>query len=141
MTRDEILALLARRAEAWSRLDAQALASDYVEDAKVDSPLGGASTHGRIAIERVYQTYFTAFPDLEMRQEDVLIDGDHAAVFSVFHGTDSGGFMGMAPTGRKVTIPVVFFYELKDGQILRDRRIYDFTGLLLQVGALKAKPS
>jgi hypothetical protein len=36
---------------------------------------------------------------------------------------------------------VVFLYEFKDGKIVRDRRVYDFTGLLIQVGTLKAKPA
>ena len=31
--------------------------------------------------------------------------------------------------------------RLKDGQIARERRIYDFTGLLVQIGLLKAKPA
>ena len=49
--------------------------------------------------------------------------------------------MGMPATGRRVTIPVVFLYEFKDGKIVRDRRVYDFTGMLVQVGTLKAKPA
>lgn len=141
MTRDEILALLARRAEAWTRLDAPALAADYAADARVDSPLGGGPTQGRAAIERLFQIYFTAFPDLAIRPEDILIEGDQAVVFSLFSGTDSGGFMGLTPTGRQVTIPIVFFYAFKDGLIARERRIYDFTSMLLQIGALKAKPA
>ena len=36
---------------------------------------------------------------------------------------------------------MVFPYESKDGQIVRDRRVYDVTGLLVQVGTLKAKPA
>jgi hypothetical protein len=27
-----------------------------------------------------------------------------------------------------------------NGRIIRERRVYDFTGLLIQVGLLKAKP-
>jgi hypothetical protein len=30
---------------------------------------------------------------------------------------------------------------MQDGFIARERRIYDFTGLLVQVGAIKAKPA
>jgi steroid delta-isomerase-like uncharacterized protein len=140
MTRDDILAVLEGRRAAWGRLDADALAADYADDAVVESPLAGGTTHGREQIGRVFQTYFVAFPDMEMHQGDVLIDGDRAAVFATFIGTDRGGFMGMAPTGRRVNIPVVFLYEFQDGKIIRDRRVYDFTGVLLQVGALKAKP-
>jgi len=46
----------------------------------------------------------------------------------------------MAPTHRKVSIRVALFYTLRDGQIVRERRVYDFTGVLIQVGLLKAKP-
>ena len=34
----------------------------------------------------------------------------------------------------------VFLYELRDRHIVRERRIYDFTRLLVQIGVLKAKP-
>ena len=48
--------------------------------------------------------------------------------------------MGMPATGRPFHLAVVFLYELRDHKIVRERRIYDFTGLLLQIGVLKAKP-
>lgn len=141
MTRDDILALLARRVDAWRRLDAAALVADYAADAVVESPLAGGTMNGRDQIEQVFRTYFVAFPDMVMEQGDIIIDGDRAAVLATFSGTDHGGFMGMPPTGRRVTIPVVFLYGFKDGQIVRDRRVYDFTGVLIQVGTLKAKPA
>ena len=140
MTRDDILAMLGRRADAWRRLDAAALVADYADDAVVESPLAGGTTNGRDQIEQVFRTYFVAFPDMVMEPGDTIIDGDRAAVLATFSGTDHGGFMGMPATGRRVTIPVVFLYEFKDGQIVRDRRVYDFTGVLIQVGTLKAKP-
>jgi len=30
---------------------------------------------------------------------------------------------------------------LRNGKIVHERRIYDFTGLLVQIGVLKAKPA
>lgn len=141
MTRDEVLGVLDRRADAWRRLDAEALVADYAEDAVVESPLAGGSTQGREQIRQVFQSYFVAFPDLRMDVGEVLVDDQRAAVMATFTGTDRGGFMGMPATGRRVTIPVVFLYEFKDGKIVHDRRIYDFTGMLVQVGTLKAKPA
>jgi hypothetical protein len=38
-------------------------------------------------------------------------------------------------------LPAVFFYQFENGKIVRERRIYDFTGLLVQIGVLKAKPA
>ena len=140
MTRDEITAFFARRQQAWDQLDAVALAGDYAEDATVDSPLAGGSATGRDAIERLYVTYFAAFPDLKFDYELMLIDGDEVAQLFRVIGTDSGGFMGMAPTRRKITFRCGFFYTVRDGRITHERRVYDFTGLLIQVGLLKAKP-
>ena len=140
MTRVEIAALFGRRQQAWDRLDADALAADYSDDATVESPLAGGSASGRDAIERLYVTYFAAFPDFKIDQEVLLIDGDNAAQFCRATGTDNGGFMGMAPTKRKITFRVGLFHTLRNGQIVRERRVYDFTGLLIQVGLLKAKP-
>lgn len=140
MTRDQIAALFARRQEAWNRLDAVALAGDYTEDATVDSPLAGGSATGRDAIEKLYVTYFAAFPDFKMEPELLLIDDDSVAQLVRVTGTDSGGFMGMAPTRRKITFRCGLFHVVRDGRIVRERRVYDFTGLLIQVGLLKAKP-
>jgi len=141
MTRAEIVDVLERRADAWRRLDAETLVADYAEDAVIESPLAGGTTQGRDQIRQVFQTYFVAFPDLAMEVDEVLVDDQRAAVMATFTGTDRGGFMGMPATGRRVTIPVVFLYEFKDGKIVRDRRVYDFTGMLVQVGTLKAKPA
>ena len=140
MTRDEIAALLARRGQSWERLDAAALAADYSDDATVDSPLAGGSASGRDAIEKLYATYFAAFPDFKMEQELLLIDGDNVAQLVRAVGTDIGGFMGMSPTRRKINFRCAFFHTVRNGQIVRERRVYDFTGLLIQVGLLKAKP-
>src|SRR5687768_18446242 len=103
MTRDEIVALFARRQQAWDRLDAAALASDHTADSIVDSPLAGGTATGREAIERLYTTYFGAFTDLTIKQDELLIDGDRVALLARFSGTDTGGFMGMAPTRRRVS--------------------------------------
>ena len=43
------------------------------------------------------------------------------------------------PSG-KLPVDVAVFYLLRDGKIVREHRIYDFTGMLLKIGALKVKP-
>ena len=56
-------------------------------------------------------------------------------------GKDIGAFLGMSPTGKAFAVPGVFLFELRDGKIVRERRIYDFTSLLIQTGLMKAKPA
>lgn len=138
MTRDDIVALFDRRQDALDRRDPPALARLYADHCVVESPMAG--THqGRAAVEEVYGAWFRAFPDVVFKSEELLIDGDRAAQVGTMVGTDIGGFMGLPPTGRPFRLPIVFLYQLHEQQILHERRIYDFTGLLVQVGVLKAK--
>ena len=140
MTRDDIMALLARRHDAIVRRDAAALMADYAEDAVVESPLAGI-VKGREANEQVYRAWWSAFPDRVDHVEEAIVDGDRAAQFATLTQTDLGGFMGLAPTGKPVRIPIVYLFTFDERHIVHERRIYDFTGMLVQIGILKAKPA
>ncbi len=139
MTRDEVLALFARRAEAWRRRDAASLAADHTDDCTFTSPMAGIVS-GRGAIGSVYHVWLTGFPDFTLSDEELVIDEDRVVQMSTASGTDTGGFMGMPVSGKAFRIPTVFFYQLRDGRISRFRSVYDFTGVLVQIGMLKAKP-
>jgi steroid delta-isomerase-like uncharacterized protein len=140
MTRPEISDMITRVLEAWVRHDATALANFHAEDGIVESPFAGGQTRGREAIAKVYEAFFRAFPDLTMHTDEPVIDGDRVVLVTHLSGTDRGGFMGLHPTGRAVEVPMVLLFDLENGLIARERRIYDFTGLAVQVGAIKAKP-
>jgi hypothetical protein len=47
----------------------------------------------------------------------------------------------MVPSGKPVVIPIVYFSKIANGEIVYERRIYDFTGMLVQIGVLKARPA
>lgn len=138
MTRDEIAALFARRQEAYEDLDAAALAADYSDDVTIESPVSGS--HGKADAERNLRVVLDAFLDLKMTFGPPLIDGSRVALYAIAEGTNMGGFMGLPPSGRPFKLATAFFYELRDGKIVREQRVYDFTGMLVQIGALKAKP-
>ena len=140
MTREEIATLFARRETDWRNRNATALAADHSPAGVVVSPTGGL-LEGRPAIERIYQLWFTAFPDLALSTPNLVVEGDRAVLLVDISGTHAGDFFGLSATGRRVQVPGAFVYTLKDGQIEHERRILDFTGVLVQVGVLKAKPA
>ena len=140
MTREEIIAFFERRQAATDNLDAAALAADYAPDCMVESPMGG--THqGPVAVEHVFRGWFSAFLDLKTQVEERLIDGNRVVQIIKSEGTHIGEFLGLPPTGKPFHFSGVMVYEIRGRQIVRERRIYDFTGLLLQIGVLKAKPA
>ena len=132
MTTAEIVALFARRADAFSRHDAVTLAATHAEAGILLSPTAGTIV-GRNAIENVYRLWFSAFPDLRMEVEDLLIAGDRVVQTVTVSGTDVGGFLGLPPTGRTVRVEGAFVYALQDCLILHERRILDMSGVLLQL--------
>jgi steroid delta-isomerase-like uncharacterized protein len=140
MTRDEIFALFTRREADWRARDAASLTADHAADGVVVSPTGGV-LEGLTEIERIYRVWFTAFPDLVFTTEDLLVDENRAALLCRITGSHAGEFFGMPPTGRRIEVSGCFIYRLNEGRIAHERRILDFTGLLVQVGVLRAKPA
>ena len=140
MTRDDIVAFFHRRQELYDELDAAALAVDYAEDAVIESRFGGVHT-GPPAAEHTFRAFFAAFLDCTIKTESLLIDGDRVAQALAVAGTHIGEFMGLPPTRKPFRFNAVILYELRDRKILHERRIYDFTGLLIQIGMLKVKPA
>jgi steroid delta-isomerase-like uncharacterized protein len=139
MTRDQIAAMFERRRVAYERHDAATLVADYAVDCVIESPSGG--THkGQAAAEKVLRAVFDAL-DVKLHQQSVIIDSDAVAQVVSIEGQDVGDFLGLPPTGKSFRVPGVFLYDLRDGRIAHERRIYDFTGLLIQAGLLKAKPA
>jgi steroid delta-isomerase-like uncharacterized protein len=139
-TRETILALFARRETAWRARDAAALAADHAADGVVVSPTGGV-LEGRAEIERIYRVWFSAFPDLSVTVEDLLVDDERAALLCRVSGTHLGEFFGTAATGRRIEVAGAMIFRFENGLIAHERRVLDFTGLLLQVGVLRAKPA
>lgn len=140
MTRPELLAFCDRRVEAWRKRDPEALAADHEERGTVVSPIFSKVT-GRDAIQRSYESLFQSFPDWSMDNEPPLIDGDRIAVPFTARATHAGRFMGLDGTGRRCEIHGVLLMDMADGFITHERRVYDFTGLLVQLGVLRSKPA
>jgi steroid delta-isomerase-like uncharacterized protein len=141
MTREEIVTMIQGRRDAFVRRDAAALAAGHAKDGVLESPGAGGTVTGREAIAKIYREWFEGFPDVTMDWTELVIDGDRVVQLGTVSGTDTGGFMGLAATGRRFCFPIALMFTLEDGLIAHERRVYDFTGMLVQIGVLKAKPA
>jgi predicted ester cyclase len=139
MAREDIVGLFARRSAAWTARDSAALAATHAVRGVVVSPTGGV-LEGRDEIERVYRVWLSAFPDLQVKSEELIIDGDRVVEIAHLSGTHAGEFFGAAPSGRRVAFAAAIVVTIQNGEVTHERRILDFTGVLVQIGVLKAKP-
>lgn len=137
--RAELQALADRFIEVWRRRDPIGLAGFYAPHGVGESPMY-ATLQGRQAIEEAYRSFMTSFPDMTFEVDTILVDPPHLAVFATVNATHVNDFFGLPGTNRRIDFRVAWLLEVENGMIVRDRRIYDFTGVLLQVGLLRAKP-
>ena len=140
MTAEDVRRLAARHVETWQAHDAALLASTHAPKSTVDSPSAGRH-EGREQIEQAYGRWLAAFPDIELHIENLVADSNQAAVFVRVTGTHRGDFMGLRATGKKIEFRCVLLQQFEHGLITYERRVYDFSALMIQLGLLKVKPS
>lgn len=76
-----------------------------------------------------------AFPDLRLRVEHVIADGDMVAYRVSMKGTHMGPFAGMPATGRSIEYSAIGFDRLDDGRIVEHHANPDALAILRQIGA------
>ena len=81
---------------------------------------------GREAFEQFLTMFLNAFPDLHLMIEDLIGEGDCVSVRYTYRGTHQAAFMGIAPTGKQITVMGLEFLRLANGKILEEWINEDF---------------
>ena len=77
--------------------------------------------------------YRSAFPDLNYRIEDLFGAGDKVVLRWTANATDTVGFMGRPPTGRRASATGINIYRLAYGMLVEHWDEWDLAGLLQQL--------
>jgi steroid delta-isomerase-like uncharacterized protein len=132
---------VARFTEAWQRRDPAGLAGHHAANGVAESPMY-STLRGRKAIEDAYRAFFTSFPDATTDVENIVVDPPYVVMFTTVNATHKNDFFGLPGTDRHIEFRMSRLMKMNDdGLIEHERRIYDFTGLLVQIGVLRAKPA
>ena len=135
----DAVTLLSAHQRAWDARDADALTNTHHEDGVIVSPIF-RTVRGRREILKSYQALFAIFPDWRYEARQAVVDETRVAQAFLVQATQVGEFMGLPGSKRRVEFEGVCFFELSAGLIAHERRYYDFTGMLIQLGVLRAKP-
>src|SRR5262245_4167215 len=139
MTREQIVNMTQTMQRAWNARDAAALAAWHAEDSVVHSPIFG-TVRGCADIQRSFEDFFRAFADVTFEGQELIIDGNRCAQVFVVEASHTSELFGVEATHRRFKIHGVIVFEVRDNKIISERRMYDFTSLLVQLGVIKAKP-
>jgi steroid delta-isomerase-like uncharacterized protein len=93
---------------------------------------------GRDALKRDLAALLTGFPDMRFTADVVVANDRAAAVRWTGRGTNSGGFQGIAPTGKPIVFTGTNVYHIACGQIVEGWSEVDALGLLQQLGVIPA---
>lgn len=116
------------------------VASPYVNH--VPTMTGGV---GHDQLKRFYKYHFIGAnpPDTELRPVSRTIGADQIVDEMVFSFTHTSGvdwmLPGVAPTGRRVEIPLVAIVRFVDGKVAHEHIYWDQASVLVQVGLLDPK--
>jgi predicted ester cyclase len=83
-----------------------------------------------------YQTEsLSSFADMNCTIEDMVAEGDKVAVRWTWSGKHTGEYMGIAPTGKRVTMTGVSIIHIVGGKIVEEWDEADNLGFMAQLSA------
>src|SRR3990172_6984080 len=117
--------------DAWNRRD-WARYRDVLHPEYTFTGGDGQTQKGQDAGLAIGQMFATAFPDGKIDVQKITTAGDSFAIAEFTgRGTHTGDLMGIAPTGRQISIPVC---EVRDGKIHAERQYMDMLTMMQQLG-------
>ncbi len=120
------------KAAAIAAVD-ELIAPDYV----MHDPTVG-EVKSRDGLRQFLGGFYDAMPDLSMKLEDLLAEGDRAVYRFTYAGTHKGTLMGFPPTGKRVEASCISIGRLAGGKIAEEWQIWDTHGLFKQLAGEKA---
>ena len=80
------------------------------------------------------ENFLSVFPDAQVQIQDIFSAGDKAVYRWTGSGTHKGEFLGIAPTGKRVTLEGMTIARVENGQIVETWRQFESLGALDTLG-------
>ncbi len=89
---------------------------------------------GKQALKEFLSAYHKSFPDLRVRIDDMVCEGNKAVLVFTLMATHQHAFMGIAATGNQVNINGIICSRIEDGQIIEEWELLDQLSMFRQLG-------
>lgn len=127
--------------EVWNKRRSEAIDEMFAPDGIAHGlePLGRKPLPGPAAFRTFWERFCGAFPDLRVKVEDVIGEGDKTAVRFSFQGTHRGHHLGAPPTGKVIAATGMALIRWRHGQIVEGWNEFDALGLFQEAGVVQVK--
>ena len=99
-----------------------------------DIPLAPGQRPGPEGIKPIIRSVMQAFPDVQITVHDMVQEPGKIGVRAEISGTHQGEFLGVPPTGKKVSFRLHEFHTLDGKRLTTTWHMEDWFGLFLQLG-------
>ena len=115
------------------------LAAELVaDDAPFYTPASPEPLYGGKGYLSVVHWMRQGFSDVQWKLNDMVADEEKVAAYWMLTGTHDGEFLGIPPTGNKISVSVMnFYYFNAQGKITNDIAAEGMIGILRGIGAIK----
>jgi ketosteroid isomerase-like protein len=126
-----------KAAEAFSKHDAKAFGDALADDAMWSEMVQPKDWNKKDALANM-AAFWKAFSDIKVTPGQVWAAGDYVAMVANMDGTNDGDFaaMGIKKTGKKVSLPHLAIFKVKDGKIHNAWIIDQAMGMMGQLGLM-----
>jgi len=128
--------IVRRYQEIYNSNDLDRLAEVVSEDLLTPNIMPGIP-HGLEGAKAAHRIMLAGFPDYQTVIEDILGEGDKVAARIRMSGTNTGQFMGIPATGKRVEFTGMYIARIANGKIVEHWGEEDSVSLLQQLGVLK----
>ncbi len=122
--------------QAWNSHDIEQVLNFYSSEYIGDDVGHVAPLHGHEALRAMLEAYWRAFPDLQFKVTDIIVQGSRVVTVWVAEGTHQGPIMNIPPTRHRVEVRGMSVIDVEDGLIRRGQYIWDLAGMLRHMGLL-----
>lgn len=119
--------------ETWNRGDLQKL-SEYWSPNMVHHTR--TKSHDLEEVKNIVGSFMNAFPDLRWRIDDIVAEGDRVVTRMTAQATNTGSYMGLPATGKKITCAVMGIARVDEGKIAEHWGVTDELAMMAQLGLL-----
>lgn len=93
---------------------------------------------GAQGLKLVFTTLHRAYPDLHIKIEDMIAEGNKVVVRNTVTGTHKGEHMGIPATGKTVTYNEIFIARFVSGRVAEAWGVFDVLAQMRKLGVIPA---
>lgn len=120
--------------ELWNEKQGQLIDELFSPEVRLHFPPGQA--HQPPSMRVWFEHALIAFPDVHFTIHNHIAEGELVSTRWSYEATHTGEFLGIRPTGRRITDTGINMFRIEDGKIVDLWIVQDSLGLMRQLEAV-----